>query len=136
MMHDEYQHFVDYGSTADRVPNPFNVAFISSSVDALDRPSSTTVSQITLLPNSEVKLEPQHVIHDNKSEVSKSFKCYQCGYSTSLKSNLNQHITCVHATVKPFKCSLCSYAAAIKSNLNQHVQCVHVKTKPFKYSSL
>ena len=129
MMH-EYQHFVDYGPATDRVSNPYQTPFIGSPVGALTRPGTTATTHVTAIPGPQIKLEPQPLSQEN-SDISKPYKCYQCGYSSSLKSNLNQHITCVHASAKPFKCSLCNYAAAIKSNLNQHIQCVHVKTKLF-----
>ena len=130
----EYQQFVDYNHGSNGIANPFQSTFIGSSMGPAPVARPITTPAPIIMPMTAqhiVKIEPQNIPNDT-SDGSKPYKCSQCGYSSSLKSNLNQHMTCVHASVKPFKCTLCDYAAAIKSNLNQHIQCVHVKTKPYK----
>ena len=128
MMH-EYHHYIDYAAT-DRVNYHFPPTCHSHQpVREISTPNTTRLNVTSVTPRRS-KLDPQSLLAQN----GKPYKCDKCEYSSSLKSNLNQHVTCVHALEKPFKCTLCNYAASIKSNLNQHIRCVHAKTKPFKCS--
>ena len=116
-MHEYHHHFVEYGSptTNQRLVttnSSFQTSFVGSTVGPLVRPPPpippSNTQTIPPLAYTEVKLEPQALFPPDISNESstKPYKCYQCGYSSTLKSNLNQHVTCVHASVKPFKCSL------------------------------
>ncbi|XP_035694600.1 zinc finger protein 248-like [Branchiostoma floridae] len=58
--------------------------------------------------------------------------CGKCGYSTHLKSNLNNHMR-THMGVKPYKCDQCDFSSAHKSqkcHLDQHLA-KHMGEKPY-----
>merc|ERR1719460_1683625 len=56
---------------------------------------------------------------NNKGE--KSYKCKQCKYTSSVKSNLRRHLK-THSEEKSNKCNQCDYASSHAGNLRQHLK--------------
>lgn len=64
------------------------------------------------------------------SSSAKIHVCPYCAYTTTISTNLMNHIR-THTGEKPFSCSLCSYKTKAKSNLKTHML-THTGEKPFK----
>ena len=66
---------------------------------------------------------------DPGSEQIKRSNCDDCGKSFCCKSNLNQHIKCVHEGLKVFSCKLCNKIYTQFNNLKSHIASIHEETK-------
>ena len=59
-----------------------------------------------------------------KQEKSHSFKCLECDYSTSSKSNITRHKQC-HQRNGKFKCRYCSFSSNFRSTIALHFKRSH-----------
>ena len=69
---------------------------------------------------------------ENNVHKKKLYGCDICGFRSSLKTNLKQHILSVHEGMRRYKCELCDYKCHKKYNLDQHIASVHDKNKNFQ----
>ncbi|XP_013391726.1 zinc finger protein 84 [Lingula anatina] len=51
--------------------------------------------------------------------------CTLCGYASSHKRHMKDHIVSVHCKARPFECSHCVYACKVKSNIKSHYHNMH-----------
>ena len=58
----------------------------------------------------------------------KENKCNHCNFTTAYRSNLKQHISCVHG-FKSFKCTLCNFATSYRKSFNNHLVVIHSASK-------
>lgn len=61
--------------------------------------------------------------------VAKLRQCPYCSYSTTVTTNLKNHL-CTHTKEKPYACDRCSYSAITKQTLEDHIR-THTGERPF-----
>ncbi|XP_047740916.1 zinc finger protein 85-like isoform X2 [Hyalella azteca] len=134
---------------------------ISKNTDSLRRTSLSRSKRLNASMKEDHRGFQLDHLFTSTNLIEKPYKCSDCSYAATSKSNLNSHIKSVHLKIKPYKCDLCAYAAvnkahlfhhiavvhqklrrykchecayaaAVKSNLTHHVKAVHLKLKPFK----
>jgi len=77
-------------------------------------------------------LNPPRVKDPNWEDLSKPFKCEECGLRVMSKNYLELHINTKHKGIKSFACTLCSYRCAQKANLEVHMKGTHNQTEKFQ----
>ncbi|KAK7076010.1 hypothetical protein SK128_024993, partial [Halocaridina rubra] len=66
---------------------------------------------------------------DNQKAKRKKRMCPFCSYSSSIKTNLDNHIR-THTGEKPFACPRCPYRSAQRYDVKKHYR-IHTREKPF-----
>ena len=64
--------------------------------------------------------------------LSKEFKCSDCGASFTTKRAIEFHINAIHLKVKPYECEQCKKSFTQEGHMKFHVKEVHQKVRPYK----
>jgi len=141
-------------SSTPLLPLPDDLKNVSNNIDKRDdkppekpQPSGYTISvapsdrgrkfEQFFPPKSKEQLErealnPPRVKDPNWEDLSKPFKCEECGLRVMSKNYLELHINTKHKGIKSFACTLCSYRCAQKANLEVHMKGTHNQTEKFQ----
>ena len=73
------------------------------------------------------RMEEKLVRPKQSTDVTVSYGCDQCKYSTSYKTALTRHIKTVHEKIRNLECEFCDHRFSQKGHLSVHLSSKHGK---------
>merc|ERR1712150_25604 len=136
------QHYLDENTFSSSAMEDINSKSLISNIkmensheipNSDDRKNSIKTMDIPTINNSNSYNEELFSIGEegtiDSANVIQAFRCNQCSYKSSTKSNFNRHIKIVHEKIKNYECDECDYKTFQKGHLAGHVHAVHERKR-------